>query len=320
MAASKRKAKAEPVRVPFVGPFMFVYGQLARGSNSQHDYIDPFVTLPGGEAPQWSNSVFYRNDTHYYFTAPIESLKLFLDTVRKRRPVPRDYDTAFGQHFINESGEVVRLIVSMFSGDLKREVYECSVRCKDPRVAATFVDWILENVPGAFIDRFYRWPGSIPPIDSELDEQKDSAGHPIRRFALLHGLSAMTVMNALGSSAGWYGSSAGRSVPESKSAWALRVFMFFSPKQGVLDHIADSQIYWPQNHIQPLIMFTTVGETRRDDIEWGNSATRERAANRPATWGVFSQAPNRKLAAEFVEWLEQRLGAGQSSGQRRRRA
>lgn len=103
-------------------------------------------------------------------------------------------------------------------------------------------------------------------------------------------------------------------------AWALRVFMFFSPKQGVLDHIADSQIYWPKNNVQPLVMFTTVGETRRDNIEWGNSATRERAANRPATWGVFSQAPNRKLAAEFVEWFERRLGAGQSSGQRRRRA
>jgi hypothetical protein len=311
--ASKRKAWFGLVRVPFVGPFMYAYGHF----DSDGRHIEPQIVLPSGEAPTWSDSSFYRNEALHFFTAPIKSLRPFLDAMKKRRPVPQNYDAVYGHHFVNERGEVVRLIVSSHSGDLKREVYECIVRCEDPRVAATFVDWVLENVPGTFVDRFYRWPGSIPPIDPELDEQNDSAGRPLRRFALLHGLSAMKVMETLGSSNGWV-NSVSRGVP--KGIWALRVFMFFSPKQGTLDHIVDSQIYWPKNNVQPLVMFTTVGETRRDNIEWGNSATRERAANRPATWGVFSQAPNRKLAAEFVEWFDQRLGTGQSSGRSKRRA
>jgi hypothetical protein len=225
--------------------------------------------------------------------------------------------------FTNEAGVVLRLAVSGFRGKIGSNERECAIYCKDPGVAETFRDWLLEKLPHSYVDEFYTWPNASPDVDENRETQKvrTSGGRTdtVRRFATFEGISPLQVMNALGASSG-YGLDSSRPL----ETWAPRRLVFFHPS-GENPARVDTLWFWPSK-TSLFIVSTIDAEMEQEELGAAASPTWEERASviarnsrKPTRWGVFGKISNAAMFESFFQWLNRRLSpAGGAAGMKKR--
>ena len=292
---------------------------MARGQKPS----EPFTAIVAG----WAKKAFARDvsleaNAVLYMTVSLKSLAAL------QPKLPRNFwqtpgVTQMSQFFVNEAGVVIRLVVSAFRGKIGGDERECTIYCQDRGVAETFRDWLLEKVPGSYVDEFYTWPNSSPALDESKAIQKAQAtGNrtiTVNQFATLEGISPLQMMNALGATSGFNLDSS-----QPVEAWAPRRLVFFRPSAESTVKI-DTLWFWP-NKAQLFVVSALDDAMKQEELVTASSPTWEerarvisRNSRKPIRWGVFSQATSAPMVESFLRWLEHRLSpAGGAAGMKRR--
>jgi len=286
-------------------------------------YSKGFVLPATRRRVEWdSRDVSLEANAVLYMTVSLKSLAAL------QPKLPRNFwqtpgVTQLSQFFMNEAGVVIRFVVSAFRGKIGGDERECTIYCQDRGVAETFRDWLLERVPGSYVDEFYTWPNSSPALDeSKAVQRTQAAGNrmvTVNRLAVLEGISPLQMMNALGATSGF-----GLDSPQPAEVWAPRRLVFFRPSAENTVKI-DTLWFWP-NKAQ-LFVVSAIDDVMKQEehVAAGSPTWEERArvlsrnSRKPVRWGVFSQATSTSVVESFLRWLEHRLSpAGGAAGMKKR--